>query len=260
MVDLADTAVRLGGLGMETGTATTTVSSGQCSATVGDALVSVMVARDLTVAVGDVLLIARQGSARWAIARLFTAAPPPPPDNDTGPAPKPAQVFGTLVVAPVTTQTFRNSKWRTDDVDVLQGVAPGSSFGNNTGCAFYGSKPRSLVGATVTRATIRVRRDQGGIFAAQTATLWLVTQATRPAGAPTLTSSTTGPSLPAIGTAAQRTSNAFPVPTSWVQDMVDGTAGGLAVHVADGSPYIRFAGKGSWSPAWTLSIDWSRVT
>ncbi len=260
MPDLADSKVSTAGLALVTGTATSVVSSGQCTATVGDADVSVLVVRDLTVAVGDVLLIGRLRSSPVAVARLFTAAPPAPPDNTPGPAPKPAVVTGTLVVAPVTTQTFRGGKWRTDDPDVLQGVAPGSTFGNNTGCAFYGSKPRSLAGATVTGATIRVRRLGGGIFAAQTATLWLVTEATRPGGAPTLTSSATGPSLPAIGTEAQRTNNAFTIPTSWAQDMVDGTAGGLAVFQADGQPYIQFAGKASWSPAWTLTIEWSRTT
>ncbi|MEE3918179.1 hypothetical protein V2I01_04775 [Micromonospora sp. BRA006-A] len=40
--------------------------------------------------------------------------------------------------------------------------------------------------------------------------------------------------------------------------MVDGTAGGLAVYDSSGSPYVRFAGRGSWSPAFTLAISWRR--
>jgi len=250
MADLADVKLSLAGLGAVTGTATTTVTAGQCTCTVGGINVVVNVARDLVVAVGDVLLIVRQGSARWAVARLFTAAPPAPLEPpDLPPPPKPTTVTGTLVVAPVATATHRDGSWRTDTDDVLQGVY--GTRGNNTGAAFYGSKPRSLAGATVTSASIRVRRDRAGVFAAQTSTLRLVTQATKPSGAPTLTSSTTGPSL-AVGA----TNNAFTIPTSWGQQMVDGTAGGLAVYDADGSPYLRFAGRGSWSAAWTLTIKW----
>jgi len=83
----------------------------------------------------------------------------------------------------------------------------------------------------------------------------LVTQATKPAGAPTRTSSTTGPHL-AVGA----TNNAFVVPTSWAQAMVDGSAGGLGVYDSSGSPYMRFAGRSSWSAAWTLTIRWTRTT
>jgi len=253
MADLADGKLSLAGLGALTGTATTAVSSGQCTCAIGGVDVTVNVARDLTVAIGDVLLIVRQGSARWAIARLFGAAPAVIEDNDPPPPPKPTVVTGSLVVAPVATGTHRDGGWRSDTDDVLQGVY--GSRGNNTGAVFYGSKPRSLAGATVTAASIRVRRDRAGVFAAQTSTLWLVTQATKPGGAPTRTSSTTGPSL-AVGA----TNNAFAIPDSWAQAMVDGTAGGLAVYDSSGSPYIRLAGRGSWSPAWTLTLRWSRTT
>lgn len=254
MSDLTSVRTPLTGLGLVTGTALTTVSGGICTVVIGDTSIEVNTATDIgAVSVGDVLLVARQGSARFAISRLFSAPAEQP--NDPAPPPKPKIITGSLVVAPVYTGSFRDGSWRTDRREVIQGLAPGSSFGNNTGAAFYGSKPRSLSGATVTKATIRVRRERGGDFAARTATLRLVTEATKPSGAPTLGSSTTGPTL-----AIDKTDNDFVIPDSWAQNMVDGTKGGLAIFSSDGSPYMVFAGKDIWSPAWTMTIFWKRVT
>jgi hypothetical protein len=219
------------------------------TATVNGTDTTVQVARDLTVAAGDPLMVTKIGAQWFAVGRLFAAAPAAP-SNDTAPTPKPGTVVGSLVVAPVETRSFRSGAWRTDKTSVMQG-SYGS--GNHTGCAFYGSAARSLAGATVTSATIAVRRLTGGFFAAQTTTMRLVTEATRPSGAPTLGSSTTGPSL-AVGA----TTNAFTIPTSWAQSMVDGTAGGLGFFDADGSPYVIFAGLGDWSPAFTMTINWTR--
>ncbi|RKN38446.1 hypothetical protein [Micromonospora endolithica] len=233
-------------------TATTAKSGSTVTATVNGIVTTIEVARDLPVASGDVLLVERVGAQWYAYARVYAAAPaaldpvvePPPP-------PKPAVTTGTLVVSPVETRSYRPTYgWRDDNTDVYQGEYGG--WGNHTGAAFYGTKPRSLAGATVTRATIRVKRLTAGAYAAQSTTLRLVTQATRPGGAPTLTSSTSGPSLAVGG------STTFTVPASWAQAMVDGTAGGLAVYDSDGSPYVRFAGRGSWSPAFTLTITWQR--
>jgi hypothetical protein len=81
----------------------------------------------------------------------------------------------------------------------------------------------------------------------------LMTNATRPGGAPTLTSSTSGPSLRRGSTVG-----AFTIPDSWAQAMVDGTAGGLAFYEADGSPYVILAGRGDYGPAFTMTIRWSR--
>jgi hypothetical protein len=237
-----------------TGVAMTTVSGGACSVVVGDETVSVQVARDLTVAVGDVLLLTRLSSVWWAIARVFVAAPPPPDEpNDPGPVAKPTVTTGTLVCVPTYTGSFRDGKWRTDRTEVIQGRAPGSSYGNNTGGVFYGTRPRSLAGATVTRAWIRYRRLSGGVYGSQTSTLWLVTQASKPAGAPTRTSSANGPSLP-----VNTTDLVFDIPASWGQAMVNGTSGGLSIHQDDGSPYIVTAGRNQWSSAWTMGLDWRR--
>ena len=251
MSDFAGTRVSTAGLGLLQGTAASAVTGSTASIVVGSITVTAQVVRGLTLAAGDVVLVGRQGSQWWVIARLYAAAPAAPTDSGTEPDPQPVTRTGSLLCTPVETRSRRDSKWRTDTDDVLQGSYGG--YGTSTGCAFYGGKPRSLAGATVTAASVKVRRESGGVFAAQAPTLWLVTQSTRPSGAPTLTSATAGPSL-----RVNASTSAFGIPAAWAQAMVDGTSGALAVYDADGSPYLRYSGRGSWSPAWTLTIKWRR--
>lgn len=234
-------------------TALAAKSGSTVSADIDGTTTTIQVARDLTVASGDVLAVFRFGSQWFALARAFTAATTIPLDNDPPPPPKPTVVTGTTTISPVETRSYRSSGWRTDTTDVYQGQYGG--WGNHTGVAFYGSKARSLDGATVTGATVRIRRpNKGGAAAAQALTLHLVTQATRPGGAPTLGSSTSGPSLKWGET------ETFTLPDSWGQALVDGTAGGLAVYEADGSPYVILSGRSSWSPAFTITLNWTRTT
>lgn len=230
-------------------TATAAKSGQTVAATINGVATVVHVARDLSVASGDVLLVVQYGTLWVAVGRMFAAAPAQT-FPDVPPAPDPVITTGYMTVPPVETRTYQNSSWRTDNDNVYQGEYGGT--GLRTGCVFYGSQPRSLAGATVTAARIQVRREAGGAFAAQTATMRLMTQSTRPGGAPTLTSSTTGPSL------ATNTSTVFTVPTAWAQSIVDGTAGGLAFYDGDGNPYMVFAGRSRWSPAFTMTIDWRR--
>lgn len=233
-------------------TAVTAKSGSTCTATFNGLTVTVQVSRDLTISVGDVLLVSKVG-AQWFVVQRLYAAPvtgTDAPVNDMVPPVKPAVVRGTLVVAPVETRSYR-SAWRTDNSDVYQGQY--GTGGNNTGVAFYGTQPRSLSGATVVDAKLSVRRLPGGAYSAQETTLRLVTESVRPGGAPTLTSSAAGPLL-----AVDSVTSDFDVSNSWVQSMVDGTAGGLAVFVSGGSPYVRLAGKASWSPAFTLTITYER--
>lgn len=229
-------------------TATAAKSGSTVTALVNGAVVTVQVARDLTVASGDVIIVIKIGSQWFATGRAYTAAPAAPV-NQAAPPPQPASVTGTIVFGPVDTRTYESS-WRTDNTSVYQGSYGGS--GNRTGCVFYGPYPRSLAGATVLSAYFQVRRQSGGAYAAQTATMRLMTNSTRPAGAPTLTSSTTGPYL------ATNTQGQHAVPNSWVQAMVDGTAGGLAFFTASASPYMVFSGYGDWTPAFNLTVTWQR--
>lgn len=232
-------------------TATAAKSGNTVTATINGKTVTVQVARDLTVASGDVILVTKVGSEWFAQCRVFASAPAAV-ENSGAPDPQPSVTTGTLLVSPVETRSYRNSSWRTDNDLVYHGEYGGG--GNHTGAVFYGTKPRSLAGATVTEATIQVRRpaNTGSTYAAVGTTMWLMTNSTKPAGAPTLTSSTSGPNIAAGATTT------FTIPASWAQEMVDGTAGGLAFYDADGSPYVKFAGRGTWSAAFTLAISWSR--
>lgn len=233
--------------------ATTAKVGSTCTAEIAGTPTTVEVARDLSVSAGDALLIVRSGSTWYAVGRSGTVAPsvpdtpaPPPPPS------KPVVTTGKLIVPPVETRSRQGTRWRTDTDNVYQGQYGGN--GNHVGCAFFGSKPRSLAGATVTSIYTRIRRlDSGGTNAAQTTTFRLVAERTRPSGAPTLGSVTDGPNLK-----RGETKNGIQLPTAWGQAMVDGTAGGIAVYESDGSPYLILAGRGAWSPAWTLTIYYRR--
>lgn len=231
-------------------TATTAKVGSTVTATVNGIDTQVQVARDLPVAAGDVLGVMKVRSQWFAIGRFFTVAPAPA-DVQAPPPPKPTVVTGKLVVTPVFTGSYRDGKWRTDTSDLVQGSYGGS--GNSTGSAFYGSKPRSLSGATVTDCWINVRRGSGGAYSAQASTLRLTSQSTKPAGAPTLGSTNAGPSIPTNTTLSR-----FDIPTSWGQAIVDGTSGGISVFDSSGSPYVRFTGRSDYSAAFTLTLVWRR--
>jgi hypothetical protein len=268
VADFADTRVSLAGKGMVRGTALTAAASNCCLVTVGGITVTARVAVGLTVAAGNIVLMARLGSLYYVVivvpvAPTSTPATPPPPDAppvDTGdkpPTPRPSTTTGTLTCVPVATACYRNSSWRSDgnpanSFDLYQGRYSGSSYGRNTGAAFYGSKPHTLSGATCTKVTVKIKRLSAGDFAARSATLRLVSQTSRPGGAPTLNETTSGPSL------AINTSTTFTLPTSWGQALIDGTRGGIAIAISSDDPYIRFAGRNSWSAAMTLTLSWRR--
>lgn len=253
MSDAAGNAVSLAGIASGVGTAVGAASGGLVTVTVNGVDVSMLAARDVTFAAGDPVAFIRAGGMWVAVCRTGTGPPPAPPSpNPSPPPPKPTTVTGSKTFTPVETRSRQGSKWRTDNDDVYQGQYGGN--GNHTGCAFYGNGPRSLAGATVTSASVTLRRrNAGGITAAQDTTFWLVGEKTRPSGAPTLGSSTDGPNL-AWG---QRTT--FTIPTSWAQAMVDGTAGGLAIFESDGAPYVILDGRGRYSASFALTIRYSRT-
>jgi hypothetical protein len=251
MSDLSSVRTDLTGVPATLATAASTKSGGTATFTINGVDTVAQVARDLTIGVGDTCLIQRVGAVWVAVQRLYTAAPTAPDTNPPIPTPKPTVVTGTLVVPAIETRSRQGSRWRSDNDDIYQGEY--GSNGNHTGCAFYGSKPRSLSGATVTSATVKMRRrSAGGITADQPVTLRLVTQSTRPSGAPTLGSSTSGPNL------RWGESTTFTIPDSWAQAMVDGTAGGLAVFESDGDPYLILDGRGRYSSSFTMTIKWQR--
>lgn len=253
MTDAASNNTSLAGIPSGIGQAVGTKSGGMLTVSVNGVLTSMLANRDVTFADGDGVAFLRVGGLWVAVCRVGTAATVPPTDaNPTTPPPKPTTVTGSKTFTPVETRSRQGSKWRTDNDDVYQGEY--GSNGNHTGCAFYGSGPRSLAGATVTSASVQLRRrSAGGAASAQDTTFRLVTQSTRPSGAPTLTSTTDGPNL------SWGQTTAFTIPTAWAQAMVDGTAGGLAIFESDGSPYVILDGRGHYGSAFALTIRYSRT-
>lgn len=253
MSDPAGNSVSLAGLQSGIGIAAGAKSSGLLTVNVGGVSVSMLAARDVTFAAGDGVAFIRAGATWVAVARVGTAATTTPETPlPSPPPPKPATVTGSKTFTPVETRSRQGSRWRSDNDDVYQGEY--GSNGNHVGCAFYGGGPRSLAGATVTSASVQLRRKTaGGITAAQDTTFRLVTEKTRPSGAPTLGSSTDGPNL------SWGQTTTFTIPTAWAQAMVDGTAGGLAIYEADGSPYVILDGRGRYGPSFALTIRYSRT-
>jgi hypothetical protein len=233
-------------------TATSASAAAACTARVNGVELPISLARDLTVASGDVLLVHKVVDRYVGCCRLFTAAPTPDADQlYEQPDPNTALVQGQTVIMPVFTGTYRDGVWLTSTSDTMQGAYGG--FGNATGVAVYGPKPATLVGATVLQATVRLARGQGGLTTAAATTLRLVTETAQPPGAPTLTSSTAGPTLE-----PGESLEAFELPVAWGQALADGTAGGLALFDADGDPFARFDGRGTDPTAWMLTVDWER--
>jgi hypothetical protein len=228
------------------------VASGFVDVSINGTVVSCLADRALSTAAGD-LVYGRRLNGRILIEGCMWPAAPDAPDESATPppAPEPVTRYGKTIIAPVETRT-RRIGWRVASDDTFQGDYTGE--GNNVGCAFYGTKPRSLAGATVTKATVRVYRLEGrGFTSPQETTLWRVLEKTRPTGDPTLLGgSIDGPEV------AQGKSQTFTLPDSWGQDLVDGAAGGFAIYDASGSPYVRLAGRAKWAPAWTLTLEWKR--
>ncbi len=174
-------------------------------------------------------------------------SPPAPPAAPTPPAASSI----SAVVLPTYTGTYRGSAWITFDDLVYQGDY---GFGNGQGGVFFGDRLTAL-GADPTRGTIAVTisRHQGGDFAAQAVTLWLVTQKNRPAGAPTRTSSTSI-TVPAVGGAPQQ----FALPAIWVNALLAGNAGGIGTYESTGSPYVVLDGSLENGAAFALAVNYWR--
>jgi hypothetical protein len=252
MSDPAGNRVSLANVPSGYGIAATAKASGTVLVTVGGQDITMQAPRDVAIAAGDPVSFVRFNGLWLVVQRYGVSAPVPPVEPlPPPPSPKPTIVTGTRTFNPVETRSRQGTKWRTDNDDVYQGQYGGN--GNHVGCSFYGQGPRSLAGATVLSASIKAkRRSAGGITAAQSTTLWLVTQKTRPSGAPTLGSSTSGPRL------KWGASGTLTLPTSWAQSMVDGTAGGLALYDSSGSPYVILEGRGGYGAAFSLTIRYQR--
>ncbi len=259
MTDWADIIPSTRGIGAVVGTCITAMNTrGQViTVDIGGQQINAVCSRSFGDALywpvnGDPVLCVKAGST-WYVVEVLgqTTTDLTTFTTDAAPSVRPDYVTGRFVLHPTDTATYRAGVgWRTDTTDLHQGDSNGG--GRFTGAAFYGTVPTALAGATVTKAVVQVKRLAAGPYAAAAPTLKLVTETTRPSGAPTLSSSLAGPSLIPDQTAE------VDIGTTWGQGLVDGTYGGLAINVAADTPYLRLAGRDSWAAAFVVVIDWRR--
>lgn len=195
---------------------------------------------------GDVAVLLRSGTALWLIgvydpSQSVPVPPPPDPDEGSETTPPPPSVV-TVTLTPTATGTARGGSVRPDTTQLYQGDWTGR--GVNAGQAVY--RARQLSG-TVTRVTLRIKRLDAGVYAAQSPTLRLMTQSSL-VGNPTWQAQQTGPALK-VGESATVT-----LPNDWGQKLINGQAGGIGIYVSGSSPYVRLAGKAQGFMTVTLRI------
>ena len=130
------------------------------------------------------------------------------------------------------TKSWRGS-WRTDTVDVVQGVYSdygySSSLNWNRGCMWFGNLLNVLSGTTVSSATLTLHRKTGsGSGAAKTVYLCAITN-TSASGTPSIAAN-----YGALGTIGRGATVTFGIPIAAVQGLANGTYGGLCLYE---SPY-----------------------
>lgn len=191
---------------------------------------------------GDWLLILEQDRLLFAVALLGTA--PGTVETIDGPTetqPESATILtGSDAVAPVWSGTYRDGRWRTDTSHMIQGP---SSWGMSKGAAFYGRRLKSLPGE-LTEVKVRCERLTYGSYSSQRPTMALLSGLYRPSGFPTVRDTNLGPLLGAPGSVEY-----WEVPSSWLDDLTSGDAGGIGV--VGTSNYMRLDG-----PGMRLKVKW----
>ena len=148
-----------------------------------------------------------------------TAIPVVTPDN-------------TALLYATTTKSYRGG-WRSDTLDVIQGVYSDSGYKSslnwNYGCMWFGNLRSMLSGTTIKSATLTLNRKTGsGSGSAKTLYLCAITNAS-PSGYPTIAAS-----YGAIGTIGRGETATFSVPVSAIQNLASGAYGALCLYE---SPY-----------------------
>lgn len=203
-------------------------------------------------AAGDLVLVARDSSGPVVLGKVG-AAPAPAEPPPAAPVPPPSTLTQrTVTILPSSTDSYRAGQgWRGDGT-VRQGDYIGEAV--YQGCAFYGAQLAGL-GADLSAprsAVLTYVRQQGGVFGAQSPTFHTLAQRTRPSGAPTRLSSG-GEGTPV----AVNRSASWQLPAGLLDELLDGTAGGLGVYVGSSSPYIVLSGRSGSSVSMSLKVTFS---
>jgi hypothetical protein len=202
-----------------------------------------------TYAVNDIVVVARDATGPFVTGRLGVG-PGAPETPAPAPVPPPSTVSKrSKTILPSSTGTYR-SGWR--DGDELRQGDWNTGYGINFGAAFYGRQLSGL-GADLDRprsAVLRYSRLAGGVFGSQSPTVWTLDQNYRPSGAPTRLSSGTATAV------AVNRSASWTLPTGMLDELLDGSAGGLGIYVGGSSPYIVLAGRSASSSSMSLAISY----
>ena len=195
--------------------------------------------------VGDVVLLQRTAGTLVCVGVVGSnvAVPeiPDPDDPATNPPP-PDPTFTTVTLSPRATGTARSGSVRGDTTQLYQGDWTGRGW--NSGQATYSANHLS---GTVTRAVLSMRRLDAGSYSGQAPTMRIMAQGSL-TGTPTWQDVATGPTMKVNQSAS------WVMPTIWGQSLVDGSSGGLGIHVDSSSPYIRLAGKNDGAMKLTLTV------
>lgn len=170
-----------------------------------------------------------------------TAIPVVTPDN-------------TALLYATTTKSYRGG-WRSDTLDVIQGVYSDSGYKSslnwNYGCMWFGNLRSTLSGTTIKSATLTLNRKTGsGAGSAKTLYLCAITNAS-PSGYPSIAAS-----YGAIGTIGRGETATFSVPVSAIQDLASGAYGALCLYESPynfgsstySSGYMRMSGTDTNNP------------
>ena len=149
------------------------------------------------------------------------------------------------------TKSYRGG-WRSDTVDVIQGVYSDSGYKSslnwNYGCMWFGNLRSVLSGTTIKSATLTLYRKTGsGSSSAKTLYLCAITNTTA-SGAPSI-----AVNYGAIGTIGRAQQATFAIPLAAVQGLANGTYGGLCLYESKynfgssnwSNNYMRMAGTDS---------------
>ena len=214
------------GLGLENATGNLYYCKGQCT-------FSVFCMAGIAFCTGTVPSGGRTASCN---GQIFDAGV----TTDAGAAVAPQTPDSTTVQYATLTKSYRGG-WRTDTVDVVQGVYSDDGYSAglswNYGCMWFGGLRGALSGKTVKSATLTLYRKTGsGSGAARTLYLCAITNAAA-SGAPTVAAN-----YGAIGTLGRAEQMTFAIPLAAAEGLANGTFGGLCLYE---SPY-NF-GASNWS-------------
>ena len=151
---------------------------------------------------------------------------------DTGTAISVVTPDSTTIQYATLTKSYRGG-WRTDTVDVIQGVYSDYGYSSglswNYGCMWFGNLKSTLSGKTIKSATLTLHRKTGsGSSSAKTLYLCAISNISA-SGTPSISVN-----YGAIGTIGRDAQVTFAVPVAAVQGLANGTYGGLCLYE---SPY-----------------------